>query len=188
MLHSVGLSAYFISKIPSDNNSDYNNIPIEDVELDYIDIPPELIGGDKNPAPVEKQEWIEGTSKDKNAISDDKETDVNAVSGDGTDEEGYQLGFKVDRYPEPVIDFDLEDYFPKEARRADITQKSVMLLVKVDETGSLKGARIISDPAGYGFDDAAMKVVKRLRFRPGYLKGNPVKMIFRLPINFILED
>lgn len=186
-LHLAGLAAYYIYNMPG-NEKDYVNPVTQDVDLEFIDIPQELIGGDSNPAPVEKKEWIEGTSRDKTADAPADQTDVNKVSGDGTDEEGYLIGYKVDRLPELVIDFDVNNYFPKEARRADITQKTVTVLIKIDETGAVKGAKIVSEPAGYGFDEAAMKVVNRMKFKPGYLKGQPVKMIVKLPILFMLED
>ena len=189
LFHFVGFGIYFISTIERDFGDEVSSL--ENVEVDYLDIPASLInaGGDSDPSHVEKKEWIEGTSKDKDATVKNDETDVNAVSGDGTgDGDGYSLGFKADKYPEPIIDFDIDRYFPKEAKAANIRQSTVVLLVKIDESGELKGVKIISDPSGYGFDQAAMRVVKRIRFKPGYLQGRAVKTIIKLPILFVLED
>jgi len=33
-----------------------------------------------------------------------------------------------------------------------------------------------------------MKVVARLKFRPGKVSGRAVKMLLRIPITFVLED
>lgn len=67
-------------------------------------------------------------------------------------------------------------------------EKQVVLLVQVNEDGSLQSAKIVSGRAGYGFDEAAMKLIKRVRFSPGYVQGQPKKMAHRLPITFSLED
>ena len=185
LFHLIGFGVYYISTMEKDFENEVTTL--ENVDLDYIDIPESLLNAsaDSNPGHVEKKEWVEGTSKDKDAVAKNDETDVNAVSGDG---DGYSLGFKADRYPEPIIDFDIDRYFPKEAKQANIRRNTVVLLVKIDENGELKGVKIISQPSGYGFDQAAMRVVKRIRFKPGYLQGRPVKTIIKLPIMFVLED
>ncbi|MCU0821680.1 MAG: energy transducer TonB [Spirochaetes bacterium] len=189
IFHLTGFAVYYISTMEKEFDAEVTTL--ENIDLDYIDIPASLLNADgsSNPGHVEKKEWVEGTSNDKNATVKDDETDVNAVSGDGTGEgDGYSLGFKADKYPEPIVDFDINRYFPKEARQANISQKTVVLLVKIDENGDLKGVKIISEPSQYGFDQAALRVVKRIRFRPGYLQGRPVKIVFKLPIMFVLED
>ncbi|TFH41560.1 MAG: hypothetical protein E4G96_05275 [Chrysiogenales bacterium] len=63
-----------------------------------------------------------------------------------------------------------------------------MVQLQGNDDGALKIAKIISPPFGYGLDEAAMKVLDRIRFRPGKLGGRPVKMVLRLPIIFLLED
>ncbi len=173
------------------NSDDLSKAPVE-VDFEDIpedlppDVPPELLGGDSNPAPVEKQDWVEGSGKD---APDAVEEDVafNAISGTGTDKDGFLYSFSGDAPPTPIIDFDLKKYFPREAKLANITEKRVALQVQVDERGVLRSARIISRKSGYGFDEAAMKVIRMVRFRPGYHKGKPVKMNHELTIRFVLE-
>ncbi len=63
-----------------------------------------------------------------------------------------------------------------------------MVQIQVNENGSVKSTKIISPAAGYGFDEAAIKVVNRIRFRPGKSKGKPVKMSVDLPLIFEFED
>jgi protein TonB len=188
-LHGLGYAAYQISRLPSAENGEA--IELADIDIDFEDlppeIPPELFGGDSNPAPVEKQEWVEGASKD---AMDAEEEDIhfNALSGDGTDKDGYLYSIRGDSVPSPYIDFDLRRYFPREAKRANITRKTVMMRVQVDEYGKLQSARIVSGRAGYGFDEAAMEIIRRARFRPGYLAGRPTRMSHRIPITFVLEE
>ena len=184
IIHGAAYSAYYIASLPWQVNTD--DVKLEDVEVDFEDIPPELIGGDKNPAPVEKQEWVEGTSK-TGRDQEEEQIDPNELSGDGTDKDGYLFSYNGDSVPMPIIDFDLKKYYPSEAKRANIKQRTVMILIQVDENGILKSANIISGKAGYGFDEAAMEVIKRIRFRPGYQDGKPVRMSHRLPITFVLE-
>jgi protein TonB len=63
-----------------------------------------------------------------------------------------------------------------------------MIHLQINEDGSTKSVRIVSPPAGYGFDEAAMKVIYKIRFKPGFVSGRPVKMFINLPITFVLVD
>ncbi len=186
LLHGIGYAGYLISTAPGEAVSS-DDIQLREVEVDFEDFPPELLGGVSSPGPVDKKEWIEGSGKDAPDAADD-DVDFNALSGDGTDRDGYLYSFHGDRPPTPIINFDLKSYFPKEARRANITRKTVTVLIQVDEYGKLQSARLVSGRAGYGFDEAAMAIVKRARFAPGYIKGRPTKMNHRLPVTFVLED
>jgi protein TonB len=192
VVHSTAYGAYYIANLPvsSDNDDkvyDAKNFKSVDVDVDFIDFPPPGILQGSVAAPVQKEEWIEGTGKN---AKDAENTDVNInrISGDGTDPDGYLSSDFGDRAPTPIVDFDLNRYFPHAARSANITRKSVVVQLQINEDGSMKSVRIISPPAGYGFDEAAMKVVNKIRFRPGYVGGKPVKMFVQLPITFVLED
>lgn len=193
ILHAAAGGAYFISNMPSfttdeDELIDASKIKMKDVDVDFIDIPSSVpLGGDTNPAPVEKEEWIEGTGTDK-PDAESTDIDINKLFGDGTDKDGYMFADLSDHPPVPIIDFDLNKYFPQAARSANITKKTVLLQMQVNEDGSINSAKIVSPPSGYGFDEAAMKVVARLRFRPGKISGRAVKMLLRVPITFVLED
>lgn len=185
-LHFSVYAAYYISTIIEPEEFDSSSIK-QDVDVNFEEIPPELIGGTSSPAPVEKQDWVEG----KNETGDDPIMDdinVNAVSGNGTDKDGYLFSFNGDKVPTPIIDFDLKQFFPAAAKAANITDQTVVVLVQIDETGALKSAKIASGKAGYGFDEAAIKIINLARFSPGYVAGKPVKMSHRVPINFTLDE
>ncbi|HPC42532.1 MAG TPA: energy transducer TonB [Spirochaetota bacterium] len=187
LLHGSCYAAYFIATRPWEGLS-LGQTESEPVDAEFLDIPPELVrfdSGDSNPAPVEKKEWVEGGSDHGRDPVDDGE---DRVSGTGTDKEGYYFSFSADRMPEPIVDFDLNDYFPREARSASVRRKTVIVMVSIDEGGSLRGAEVVSEPAGLGFDEAALTVVRRMRFRPGRKGGKPVKMICKLPITFELNQ
>lgn len=193
LLHVSSYAAYYISSLPDED--DENDITTENMEVDFEDIPPDispaLLSNDlfteSNPAPVEKQEWIEGTGDDDAPDAEWEEDSVNAISGDGTDKDGYYYSYRGDKVPVPILDFNLSKYFPKEARRANITEKIIVVQVQVEADGKLKSARVVSPKAGYGFEEAALKVIHKARFRPGYLAGRPTKMRHNIQIRFVLE-
>ena len=191
-IHGAAYGAYYISNLPQSENGekvyDAKNFKAVNVDVDFIDLPPPgLLGGSSNPAPVQKEEWIEGTGKN---AKDAENTDVNInrFSGDGTDPDGYLSSDFGDRAPVPIIDFDLNRYFPPAARSANITRKTVIVQLQINEDGAMKSVRITSPPSDYGFDEAALKVVQKIRFKPGIAGGRPVKMLVKLPITFVLED
>jgi protein TonB len=187
-IHLIIVSSYFIKSYTgsSDGPMLSSAIDLDIVDID-LEIPLELLGGTGSPAPVEKQEWVEGKKK----VGDDpemEEVNTNKVSGDGTDKDGFLFSFNGDRPPTPIINFDLRRFYPESAKAANVLEYTVTVLVQVDEKGELMSAVIASGAAMYGFNEAALKVVNRVRFTPGYKSGKPVKMAHYLPIRFVLEN
>jgi len=187
-IHVIVVSVYLIKNyaVGSDVSVINSAIDLREIDID-MDIPPELLGGISSPAPVEKQEWIEGKKK-TGGDPEMEDVSTNKVSGDGTDKDGYLFSFNGDRPPSPIIDFDLKRYYPDAAKAASILEYTVTVLVQIDEKGKLMSASIASGQAMYGFNDAALKVVHRARFAPGYKSGKPVRMAHYLPIRFVLEN
>ena len=163
---------------------DTDDIIMQNVDVDFQDIPFELKQA-KAKSKAHKNEWIEGKGKGKN--SEFEPVDDRPSGNDDTDEDGYYYSFKGDSPPKAIINFSLKQYYPQKARMASIQNKTVIVQIRVDEDGTLKNAKIISGEAGYGFDEAALLIIKRAKFRPGYLKGKPTKMVHKLPIQFVLE-
>ncbi len=186
IIHISAAGSYFISNsLPASTSALENGLDLERQEFE-IDIPPELIGGDSSPAPVERQDWVEGSSK-TGEDPEEKEINTNQISGDGTDKNGYLFSFNGDMPPKAIVDFDLRQYFPAEAKSANIKEYQVTVLLQIDENGSLMSANIASGKAPYGFNDQALKIVKRMRFSPGYKSGKRVKMAHYLPVTFVLD-
>ncbi|MGL4368420.1 MAG: energy transducer TonB [Spirochaetota bacterium] len=187
LVHTGFISGYFAAKHwPTESIMLANGMDMPPAEIE-LDIPPELIGGTSSPAPVDKQEWVEGKKKTGDD-PDQEDINTNQISGDGTDRDGYLFSFNGDKKPSIIADFDLRQYFPLAAKEANVTQFSVTVLVQVDEQGRLVSASVASGPAPYGFNDAALKIVHRARFSPGYKAGHPVKMAHWQDISFVLED
>ncbi len=186
-VHLFFFGGYYLSHLKTATSDEYavNTFDLEKPDIE-MDIPPELIGGDSSPAHVEKDEWIEGKNKD-GADPEEKNINTNQISGDGTDKDGYLFSFNGDTPPRAIVDFDLRQYYPREAKEANIKEYQVTVLVQIDENGGLISANIASGKAPYGFNDQALKAVKRMRFSPGYQKGKRVKMAHYLPVTFTLE-
>ncbi|UOG36000.1 energy transducer TonB [Leptospira noguchii] len=104
-----------------------------------------------------------------------------------SDSEGYLYSYNADKFPAPIIEFDLREYFPLEAKKAGISDQIVVVKVQIDEEGNLRSAKIASEKIGFGFDEAALKIVEKARWMPGILNGKPVKTHHRVPIHFNLE-
>lgn len=187
LVHVAAASGYFFTgnSISNDTLAVENTFDLERPDIE-MDIPPELIGGDSSPAHVDKQEWIEGTKKD-GPDPEEKDINTNQISGDGTDKDGYLFSFNGDSPPRAIVDFDLRQYYPREALDANIREYQVTVLVQIDENGSLISANIMSGKAPYGFNEQAIKAVKRMRFSPGYKAGKRVKMAHYLPVTFTLD-
>lgn len=192
-LHVVIVAVYYLSGMPAFSSSDSEvidstNISFKDAEVDFIELPASvMLGGDTNPAPVQKEEWIEGAGKDT-PDANNTDVNINKLSGTGTDPDGYMFADLADHPPVPIIDFDPDEFYPKAARSANITRSTVLVEVQVDENGSVNNFKVLSAASVYGFDEAATKVISRMRFRPGKLNGRAVKMLARLPIVFSLQD
>lgn len=187
LVHLIVASGYFFSGRGIDAEAlvveNSMNLERPDIEMD---IPPELIGGDSSPAPVEKQEWIDGTKKGGDDPVEE-EVNTNQISGDGTDKDGYLFSFNGDSPPRAIVDFDLRQYYPREALEANIRMYQVTVLVQIDDNGSLISANVMSGKAPYGFNEQAVKAVRRMRFSPGYKSGKRVKMAHYLPVIFTLD-
>ncbi|MFH0975733.1 MAG: energy transducer TonB [Spirochaetota bacterium] len=192
-LHLLFIGTYYLSSMPAFSSDagevfDSRNISFKNTEVDFVDLPPSVIlGGDTNPAPVQKEEWVEGTGRGR-PDAGNTDVNINKLSGTGTDPDGYMFADLADHPPVPIIDFNPDDFFPQAARSANIHRSTVLVEVQVNENGSVKNFRLLSAASVYGFDEAAVKVLSRMRFRPGKVNGRPVKMLARMPLVFALED
>lgn len=185
MLHLLCAGGYLLVSTTGVRDASGIAYHPSEIELEMADIPPELTGAEKEPAKVEKEEWVEGSAESADEPKDEK--DPNLVSGEGSDKEGYLYYVKGDRPPLVILDFDPKEFFPAEARSANIKKQTVYVSIRIDEYGSLKGAHLASGEKGYGFDQAAMKVIKLARFRPGYRDGKAVRMNHTIAVQFLLD-
>jgi TonB family protein len=74
--------------------------------------------------------------------------------------------------------------YPEAARRAEV-EGEVKALITVDADGSVVAVRVREHP-GYGFDNAATKILKMFRFRPGRVGGQAVATEITYTLRFEL--
>lgn len=75
--------------------------------------------------------------------------------------------------------------YPKEAREKKI-EGVVKILAFIEKNGEVSSASVIQG-IGYGCDENARLAVYYSRFKPGILKGKPVKVQMEIPIEFSLS-
>ena len=57
----------------------------------------------------------------------------------------------------------------------------------LSETGDVIGVQVLR-AEGYGFEEAAVTAIKKTKFEPAYQNGKPIKSIYVVPIEFILDS
>lgn len=85
----------------------------------------------------------------------------------------------------PVLLEAPEGRYP-EAMAAAGKEASVVLTIDVDEKGVI-GAVAVAEPAGNGFDEAAIEAVKNYRFQPATRDGKPVAARITYRYQFVLR-
>jgi len=75
--------------------------------------------------------------------------------------------------------------YPEEAKKAGIEGR-VFVKAFIDQNGDVVGTKVIKG-AGNGLDEAAEKAVMQAKFKPGLIKGKPVKCEVAIPIMFKLQ-
>jgi TonB family protein len=79
------------------------------------------------------------------------------------------------QYPQDAIDNGVEG--------------TVTVTFAVDEKGNVYSPQIKDEKLGYGLDDEALNVIKKMpKWTPGSIKGKNVKSYYDLPITFALAD
>ncbi len=76
--------------------------------------------------------------------------------------------------------------YPEMARRAGIEGRVYIQFI-VSETGDVENARVIRGIGG-GADEEALRAVNTAKFKPGYQRGEPVRVQYSLPIIFKLNE
>jgi protein TonB len=105
---------------------------------------------------------------------------------------GGQLGGTGDRpvrvggdVQAPVAISRIEPTYTEVARKARI-EGIVIIEAIIDRNGNVTDARVLK-PLPLGLDAAALEAVKRWKFKPGTLNGQPVPVIYNLTVNFRLQ-
>ena len=76
--------------------------------------------------------------------------------------------------------------YPEKARQNCI-QASVIISAVIDESGKTSDVYAITDDKGWGFNNEAIELVKKMTFIPASNKGAPIKCRISFPIVFKLR-
>ena len=85
----------------------------------------------------------------------------------------------------PVVINRVEPVYPEVARKARISGIVIVECI-IDKSGNVTNVQVLK-PLPFGLDQAAVDAVRRWKFRPGTLNGQPVDVIFNLTVNFKLN-
>jgi protein TonB len=88
---------------------------------------------------------------------------------------------------QPKARFTIEPAYPEEARQAGIVG-TVTLLVRVDEFGMVKEAKVESATPPGVFDESALQAFKAGQFIPARIAGKPVRAEIRIRVTYSLSD
>jgi TonB family protein len=75
--------------------------------------------------------------------------------------------------------------YPSEARDAGV-EGTVVLVIEIDEAGNVLAAEVV-EPAGFGFDEAALAAVEQFVFSPAEDTQGPVPVIIEFAYGFVLD-
>ena len=100
---------------------------------------------------------------------------------------GYLESEKLTKKPILKIDFSLKDFFPKAAKEKGIQKGQTIVQIFINKNGKLVCTSILKKSEGYGFDEAALQIIRKARFRPGEVNGKQVDSFVILPVEFSLD-
>lgn len=85
----------------------------------------------------------------------------------------------------PIAVLRVDPVYTEVARKARV-HGIVIIEAVIDRQGNVTEARVLK-PLGMGLDQAALTAIKRWKFQPGTLNGQPVPVYYSLTVNFRIE-
>lgn len=102
-------------------------------------------------------------------------------------DKGYVESKKLTKPPILKINFSLKDFFPSAAKEKGIKTGKSIVQIFLNKKGKLVCTSIVQKSEGYGFDEAAIQIIRKARFRPGEVNGKQVDSYVTLPVEFSLD-
>jgi len=113
-------------------------------------------------------------------ISSKNETTSNSESSIKVQETNYIPFYRVEKRPEFIHKATLN--YPSQAKRMKV-EGTVILEADIDSEGKLVQIRVIK-AAGFGFEEAAIEMLKESSFTPAIMGGHSVGVKMRFTIKF----
>ena len=165
-------------------------LELEDVELQEILIEniPQTQQIERPPPPARPSVPVESEDED---IADDltiEETDLDnfeAWDAPPPPPEGPRVKFiPYDDPPQPLSN--IRPVYPEIAQEAGI-EGTVVVQVFIDKRGRVKDTLILKGIPNTGLDEAAVKAIRKTRFRPAKQRERAVGVWISIPVNFRLK-
>ena len=165
-------------------------LELEDVELQEILIEniPQTQQIERPPPPARPSVPVESEDED---IADDltiEETDLDnfeAWDAPPPPPEGPRVKFiPYDDPPQPLSQ--IAPLYPEIAQEAGI-EGTVVVQVFIDKKGRVQDTVILKGIPNTGLDEAAIKAIRKTRFRPAKQRERPVGVWISIPVNFRLK-
>ena len=165
-------------------------LELEDVELQEILIEniPQTQQIERPPPPARPSVPVESEDED---IADDltiEETDLDnfeAWDAPPPPPEGPRVKFiPYDDPPQPLSN--IRPVYPEIAQEAGI-EGTVVVQVFIDKKGRVQDTIILKGIPNTGLDEAALKAIRKTRFRPAKQRERPVGVWISIPVNFRLK-
>ena len=83
------------------------------------------------------------------------------------------------------VRYRVEPAYPEVARKARVSG-IVIVECTIDKNGIVTDVHVLK-PLPFGLDQAAVEAVRKWRFKPGTLNGQPVDVLYNLTVNFKLN-
>lgn len=99
----------------------------------------------------------------------------------------YEIN-ELTKKPKLKINFKLSDFYPSKAKEKNIRVGETKLKVFINKKGELVCHSILKKSQGYGFDEAAVSIIKKAKFKAGEINSKPVNSFVILPIKFSLDE
>ncbi|MDC7124350.1 MAG: TonB family protein, partial [Spirochaetales bacterium] len=132
------------------------------------------IKSEPEPEIIEPQ--IQTETEEKSEIETSSQTAIKEKK------ENFLPFYKVEKRPEFIHKANLQ--YPIQAKKRKI-EGTVIIEADIDSKGILRKINIAKS-AGFGFDEAASKMISESTFKPAYSEGKPVAVRMRFTIVFKL--
>jgi protein TonB len=165
-----------------------------DVQIDVQDIP-KTEQVKRPPAPSRPAIPIESEDED---ISEDETIETTEIDltelpppppAPEQEDESATIFIAYDEAPQPIGGFaaiqkNLE--YPEIARKAGV-EGTVFVKVLVDAKGNVVDTDVIKSLGNNGCDEAAIKAIKSVKWKPAMQRDKPVKVWVSIPVRFMLK-
>ena len=117
------------------------------------------------------------------ALAQTPASEPSRAAQQGTTEEQKPSGPTLTR--PPAVEHFVEAPYPPEAE-AQKLEGRVILSIDISATGEVTRAEVV-EPAGHGFDEAALAAIRQFRFTPAEIDGKPSAVRITYAYDFVLR-